>query len=198
MGPVLRIPDPADDPRLRHPGTAQEDRRLAAADTRDEWEDRRAGGPRDPRSQRAAGGARRASRPAARSRITTTRASARCTSRSPSTTAPRSPRPRSRRTRSGTRSSTSGLQHVPAAVGDVPGVSLASNTWIFLLMGGAFSGRRADPGRHRPLRRRGALPARDAAGRVRRVEAGARAAQDLGLVTPGERRAPRRCSTPPR
>ena len=35
MGLVLRIPDPADDPRLRHPGAPQEDRCLSAAGARD-------------------------------------------------------------------------------------------------------------------------------------------------------------------
>ena len=68
-----------------------------------------------------------------------------------------------------------------------PAVAFASKSWLVLLMIGVFAqiaGTRA--ARDHPVRGGGAVPARDAAGRVRRLAAGKAQLHSLGLVSAGE------------
>ena len=141
----------------------------------------------DPRRQRPARGPGASSRPAARSRITTTRASARSTSRSRSIDerldqrdGRRGPRGRARDPAQG------GVLVLPLPLGALPGrgvlvehLDVAARASGFLLnAAGLFLAR------DRALRHRRSLPVRDAAGRVRRLSARRRA----GRRTSGWRR----------
>ena len=134
-------------------------------------DDRGGGRPPHPRRERPGRGPGRGDT-RARSPTTTTPAAAPCTCRPRCTAASRSRRPRSARTRWGTRSSTrSPTPSSSSGARCSRRCSFASQIWMLFLFGGLHPRHpRSRLRRHRALRGRGALPARHASGRVRRLE----------------------------